>query len=59
MIGFNTFSKGISPKVNVIARLEPERAYLEAATQHFNYYATENPHLQTLSTAKEFYVKYQ
>ena len=32
--------KGISPKVNVRARLSFERAYFEAAIQHFCYYTT-------------------
>ena len=32
--GFHSFPKGISPKVNVIARLD-----LEAAVQHFTHYA--------------------
>ena len=33
------FLKGISPKVNVIARLELELAYFEAAGKHFSHYA--------------------
>ena len=34
------FPRGISPKVNVIARLEFELAYFKAADKHFNYYAS-------------------
>ena len=34
----HTFSKGISPKVNVIARLEFELAYFETAIQHLSHY---------------------
>ena len=30
----------ISPKVNVIERLEFELTYFETAVQHFNYYTT-------------------
>ena len=33
--------KGISPKVNEIARLRFELAYFEAAVQLFSYYITE------------------
>ena len=40
---FNIFPKGISPKVNVIAQLEFELIYLEAAVQHFNHYTTGIP----------------
>ena len=36
--GERTFPKGISPKVNVIARLEFELAYFEAAVQRFSHY---------------------
>ena len=34
-----TFPKGISPKVNVIAQLEFELAYFEAAVQRYSHYA--------------------
>ena len=34
-----TFSKGITPKVNVVMRVEFEQTYLEAAVQHFSLYA--------------------
>ena len=33
-----TFDKSISPKVNVIARLEFELAYFQTAIQHLGYY---------------------
>ena len=36
-----TFLEDISLKVNVIAGLEFERAYFEAAVQHFSPYATQ------------------
>ena len=36
----HTFSKGISPKVSVIARLGFELAYYDIAVQHVNHYAT-------------------
>ena len=35
-----SFSNDISPKVDVITRLELELAYFEAAVQHFNHYTT-------------------
>ena len=38
--GVHTFPKGISLKVNVIARLEFELAYYDSAVQRFNYYST-------------------
>ena len=34
----HTFQKGISPKVNVIARLGFEPVYFEVAVQHFSYF---------------------
>ena len=34
------FPKSISPKVNVIARLEFELAYYDVIVQHFSHYAT-------------------
>ena len=39
--GFNIFPKVISPKVNVIARLEFEHVYFKAAVQQFSLYAPE------------------
>ena len=36
--GIHTFSNGISPKVNVIVRLEFELAYYDSAVQRFNNY---------------------
>ena len=38
-----SFPKDIGPKVNVIAWLEFELAYLEAAVQHFSHYTTGTP----------------
>ena len=38
--GFNYFSNDISPKGNVIARLEFELVYFVEAVQHFSHYAT-------------------
>ena len=40
---FNNFLKGTSPKVNIIARMEFEPAFFEAAVQHFSHYAMETP----------------
>ena len=40
---FNTFSKGTSPKVNLIARLEFELVYFEATVQHFSHFCTGTP----------------
>ena len=39
-MGFNTFLKGINPKVKVTARVEFELASFVAAVQHFSLYAT-------------------
>ena len=39
--GFDTFPKGISPKVNVIERLEFELVYFEHAVKPFSHYARE------------------
>ena len=36
--GLHTFPKGISPKMNVIARLEFEFASYNVTVQHVNYY---------------------
>ena len=38
--GVHTFSKGICPKVNVIARLEFELANYNSAVHRFNHYTT-------------------
>ena len=35
----NTIPDGINPKVNAIAKLEFELAYVEAAVQNFSHYA--------------------
>ena len=37
-------TKGISPKVNIIARLEFELAYYNVEIQHANYYADDTTH---------------
>ena len=37
MVLVHTFPKGISPKVNAIARLKFELAYNESVVQHFSY----------------------
>ena len=42
--GIHTFFKGISPKVNVIARLEFELAYYDIIVQHVSHYATGDLH---------------
>ena len=36
--GSNTFRKSISPKVNVIAQLKYELAYIKVAVQRFSHY---------------------
>ena len=36
--GLFMFSKGISPKVNVIAQLEFEPSYFDVTVQHVNVY---------------------
>ena len=41
--GGYTFSEGISPKVNVIARLELEFALYNVTVQYFTHFATETP----------------
>ena len=41
--GVPTFSKGICPKMNVIARLEYELAYYDSAVHRFNHYTTRTP----------------
>ena len=38
-MGFVPFSRGISPKGNVMAQLEFELSFYEATVQHFNHYA--------------------
>ena len=38
--GIRTFANGICPKVNVIARLEFERAYYDSVVQRFNHHTT-------------------
>ena len=41
--GIHTFTKGICPKVNAMARLEFELAYYDSAVQRFNQYTTRTP----------------
>ena len=41
--GVHTFHKGISPKVNVIVRLEYELAYQDSAVHRFNHYTMRTP----------------
>ena len=41
--GTHTFSKGICPKVNVMAQLYFELTYYESAVQRFNHYTTKTP----------------
>ena len=41
--GIHTFPKVISPKVNLIARLDFERAYYDYAVQHISHYVTGSP----------------
>ena len=47
-MGVHTFSKGICPKVNVIARLEYELAYNDSAVHRFNHYTTRTPPFQAV-----------
>ena len=46
--GIYTFPKGVSLRVNMIAWLEFEFAYFEAAVRHFDFYATPTPPLTTI-----------
>ena len=39
--GFDTFPKGIRPKVNVIVRQEHELTYFEGVVQYVSHYAME------------------
>ena len=41
--GVHAFPKGISPKVNVIERLEFELAYYDSGVRRFNHYTTRTP----------------
>ena len=43
----HTFPKGISPKVNVLARLEFELAYYDVTIQYISPHTTETPPLHT------------
>ena len=43
--GVHSFPKGISPKVNIIERLEFELAYSDSAFKHFIPYTTGTPPL--------------
>ena len=42
--GVHTYPTGISPKVNIIARLVVELVYFKDAVQHFSHYATKTTH---------------
>ena len=44
--GVYNFPRGISPKENVIARLEFELAYNDIVVQHVNHYTSETPPLR-------------
>ena len=39
-MGFHIFDKGISPKVNIVVRLEFELAYIWSTVKHFSHYVT-------------------
>ena len=39
----HTFSKGICPKVNIIAQLEFKLTYSNSAVHRFNHYTTRTP----------------
>ena len=41
--GVHTFTKGLCPKVKVIARLEYELVYCDTAVHRFNHYTTRTP----------------
>ena len=43
--GVHTFPRGISPKVNVVVRLEFELTYFEVAVQPFSHYVIGTPSL--------------
>ena len=51
--GVHTFSKGICPKVNIIARLENELAYYDSAVHRFNHYTTRTPPRKLVRKEKE------
>ena len=42
--GIHTFTRGISPKVNVMAWQGFELAYFEVAVQRFSHFVTGSPH---------------
>ena len=46
-VGFNTFPKGISPKVNIITGLDFEFAYFKAGVQYFSHYTMGTSHAFT------------
>ena len=48
-MGFCTFPKSISLKVNVTARLEFELTHIKPAVQHFSHYILETPPLKKSS----------
>ena len=49
--GAHTFSKGIYPKVNVIARLEYEPANYDSEVYRFNHYTLRTPIYNILKDA--------
>ena len=51
----DTFPEGVSPEVNVIARLEFELAYNDIGVQYISYYAADNPPLSVWVNV--YYVK--
>ena len=53
-MGTDTFPEGISLKVKLIARLEFELAYFDAAVQHFRLYARETQPLIAAMLKKMF-----
>ena len=46
IMGFIIMAKGVSPKVNAVARQEIELTKYNVAANHFSNYATETPPLQ-------------
>ena len=53
---FNTFLKGICQKVTVIAWVEFELAYFEAAVQHFCQYDTVTPSSQIMLQGTDYLI---
>ena len=50
--GVHNFFKGISPKVNVLARLEFKLAYYDSPVQRFNNFTTRTPHFPIVLVIK-------